>query len=160
MVITTKVKAALAAGLLVVSCGLSFGAAWSYQGASWQASEQALRATHAEALQAQSARALTDYKRMETLKDEAVKEHALLAAQNAVDSAAAKRSADGLRKQLDRVPSLIATATESALREYATASSELLGNCTAEYQRMADKAQGHAADVQLLLGAWPRNEQP
>jgi hypothetical protein len=33
---------------------------------------------------------------------------------------------------------------------------ELLGLCQAEYRALAEKADGHAADVKALTGAWPR----
>lgn len=158
--LTLKAKLAIAAAVVVVSSGVSFGAAWKYQGGRWQAEVSALKATHADALKAQSDQALADYKRMEKTKDEAIETHRRTAEANRAAAAAAKRTADGLRKRLDQVPSLIATATESALREYAITSSELLGSCTAEYQRMADTAQRHATDVRLLLDSWPRSQQP
>ena len=33
---------------------------------------------------------------------------------------------------------------------------ELLGGCAATYLDLAEKADGHAADVRLLLDGWPR----
>lgn len=158
--LTLKAKLAIAAAVVAVSSGVSFGAAWKYQGGRWQAEVAALKATHAYALKAQSDQALADYQRMEKQKDGAIQESKQAAEANRAAAAAAKRTADGLRKRLDQVPSLITTATESALREYAATSSELLGSCTAEYQRMADTAQRHATDVRLLLDAWPRSQQP
>lgn len=158
--LTLKAKLAIAAAVVVVSSGVSFGAAWKHQEARWKAEVATLKGTHTAALKAQSDKALEDYQRMEKQKDDAIQESKQAAEANRAAAAAAKRTADGMRKQLDKVPSLIATATESALREYATTSSELLGSCTAEYQRMAATAQRHATDVLLLLNAWPRSQQP
>lgn len=158
--LTLKAKLALAAAVVVVSSVVSFGAAWQYQGSRWKADVVNLKEAHTAALKAQADQALADYQRMEKQKDDAIQESKQAAEANRTAAAAAKRTADGLRKQLAKVPSLIATATESALREYAATSSELLGSCTAEYQRMADTAQRHATDVRLLLDAWPRSQQP
>lgn len=155
-VVPPKVKAAIAAGLLVVSCGLSFGAAWSYQGARWEADVATIKEGHQRVLAAQAAKALEDYKRMENSKNEAIKEQAAQLATATRSAAAAGDIVKRLRKQLDTVPDRIATATESALREYAATTSGLLGSCTAEYQRMAGIAQRHAIDVRTLLQAWPK----
>lgn len=158
--LTLKAKLVITAAVVVVSSGVSFGAAWKYQGSRWKATVATLKGTHADALKALSDKALADYNRMEKTKDEAIETHNQAAAADRAAAADAKRTAAGLRKQLDQVPSLIATATESALREYASTTSELLGSCTAEYQRMAATAQRHATDVILLLNAWPRSQQP
>jgi len=160
MGMTIKAKAAIAAAVLVVSCGASFGAAWVYQGNRWAADVATLKANHAEVLKAQADKALKDYQLMEKQKDEAIEQYKKASEADRLAAAAAKRAADGLRKQLNAVPSRIATATEAALREYAATSSELLGNCTDEYRSMAETAQRHATDVRLLLEAWPRSEQP
>ena len=158
--LTLKAKLAVAAAVVVVSSGVSFGAAWQYQGNRWKATVATIKESHTATLKAQADKALADYQRMEKQKDDAIQESKQAAEANRIAAAAAKRTADGLRKQLDKVPSLIATATEFALREYATTSSELLGSCTAEYQQMAATAQRHATDVLLLLNAWPRSDHP
>lgn len=144
------------AGAFVVCCAASFGAGWSIQGTRWQADVATLQAEHARTLKAQSDKALQDYTRMEKIKDEAIQKHKQEAEANRLAADAAKRTADGLRRDLQRVPDLIATATNSALAEYATTASGLLGSCTEEYQRMAETAQRHATDVRALLNAWPK----
>lgn len=143
----------------VVCCAASFGAGWSIQGTRWKADVDTIQGNHARTLKAQSDKALEDYRRMEKAKDEAIQKHKREAEENRLAADAAKRTADGLRRDLRKVPDLIATATHSALAEYATATSGLLGNCTEEYQRMAETAQRHATDVRALLNAWPSSDE-
>lgn len=141
-----------------VSCGASFWGGWIIQGTRWAADVATLKATHAEVLKAQADKALQDYQAMEKQKDEAIEQYRKASEADRLAAASAKRAADRLRKQLNAVPSRIATATEAALREYASTSSELLGNCTDEYRSMAETAQRHATDVRLLLEAWPKGQ--
>lgn len=156
--LTLKAKAAIAVGVLAVSCGISSGIAWNYQGSRWQADVATLKADHVSALKAQSDKALEDYNRMGKQKDDALKEQAAQLVVATRNASAAAASANGLRKQLDKVPSLVAAATQSALAEYATTTSGLLGSCTEEYQRMAEIAQRHATDLRAVLNSWPRGE--
>lgn len=140
---------------LMVALLASYVIGWSHQKALREAEVSALKATHAGALQKMSDESLRAYKAMEETKDAAIK-------QREAESTAAKASAvraatesDRLRKQLATVPDRISTATESAIREYATTSGELLGECTRAYQEVAGQADTHAIDVRVLLNAWP-----
>ena len=77
-----------------------------------------------------------------------------------------RSTAGGLRSDFAGLPDRIASATQPALAEYATA-------CTAVFQELANrggrlaesgaeiarKADGHAADAALMQGAWP-NKNP
>ena len=86
--------------------------------------------------------------------------------QNAIkkiqDANAAARSADlaasGLSKQLGEANKRLSTAPKQTVIEYTVANSELLEACTAEYRSMAEKADGHAIDVERLNGAWPEEK--
>ena len=86
--------------------------------------------------------------------------------QNAIkkiqDANAAARSADvaasGLSKQLSEANKRLSTASHQTIVEYTITSSELLEACTAEYRGMAEKADGHAIDVERLSESWPNNE--
>ncbi|MEG0347222.1 MAG: hypothetical protein RR605_04140 [Acinetobacter sp.] len=84
--------------------------------------------------------------------------------QNAIkkiqDANAAARSADlaasGLSKQLSEANKRLSTAPRQTIIEYTITNSELLEACTAEYRSMAEKADGHAIDVERLSEVWPR----
>ena len=83
--------------------------------------------------------------------------------QNAIkkiqDANAAARSADvaasGLSKQLSEANKRLSTAPKETIIEYTITNSELLEACTAEYRSMAEKADGHAIDVERLSEVWP-----
>ena len=153
-----KVIAAALVAVALVSGGVSGGLAWTYQGNRWGAKVANLEKAHQDALLLATVEANQRYINMENLKDEAIKTRDKELEANRAAAAAAKRAADGMRKQLRDAEASFATATQAALAEYATAQGELLGICTEEYQRMADKAQGHATDVRALINAWPKAE--
>ena len=85
--------------------------------------------------------------------------------QNAIkkiqDANAAARSADlaatGLSKQLSEANKRLSAAPKETIIEYTITNSELLEACTAEYRSMAEKADGHAIDVERLSDSWPEN---
>ena len=86
--------------------------------------------------------------------------------QNAIkkiqDANAAARSADlaasGLSKQLSEANKRLSAASHQTIVEYTITNSELLEACTAEYRSMAEKADGHAIDVERLSEVWPEVE--
>lgn len=86
--------------------------------------------------------------------------------QNAIkkiqDANAAARSADvaasGLSKQLSEANKRLSTASHQTIVEYTITNSELLEACTAEYRSMAEKADGHAIDVERLSEVWPEDK--
>lgn len=149
---TTKAKALIAA----VLAAFLFGAGWLTNG--WRLSGQIaqLKQEHAEQNTRHAAATLHRYTEMERQKDEAIQAHAQLVAENAATADAARAAADGLRRDLARVPRRIAAATREAVDQYAATAAEVLGACTAEYQYMAEQADGHAADVRLMQDAWPK----
>ena len=98
---------------------------------------------------------MATYTKMEKTKDEAIKLAQARATALEADAGRASAAADSLRKQLASVPTRIAAATRAAVDEYAATAGELLGACTAEYQRVASQADGHAADARLMSEAWP-----
>lgn len=90
----------------------------------------------------------------------AKKDRALAAAADrnrvlAVAAAAAGAESDGLRAQLTTADARIATAAESAVRDYAAAANAVLADMDREGAGMARAADGHASDVRTLLDAWP-----
>ena len=86
--------------------------------------------------------------------------------QNAIkkiqDANAAARSAElannGLSKQLSEANKRLSTAPHQTIVEYTITNSELLEACTAEYRSMAEKADGHAIDVERLSEVWPEEK--
>lgn len=73
------------------------------------------------------------------------------------DAAAARSESDGLREQALFAARRLADAATppAAVAEYAVTVNELFDNCQRDYQSMAEKAAGHAADVATLIAAWP-----
>ncbi len=86
--------------------------------------------------------------------------------QNAIkkiqDANAAARSADlaasGLSKQLSEANKRLSAAPKETIIEYTITNNELLEACTAEYRSMAEKADGHAIDVERLREIWPEEK--
>ncbi|MCT8090730.1 hypothetical protein H0920_10565 [Acinetobacter sp. C_4_1] len=86
--------------------------------------------------------------------------------QNAIkkiqDANAAARSADlaasGLSKQLSEANKRLSTASDQTIIEYTITNSELLESCAAEYRSMAEKADGHAIDVERISEVWPEDK--
>jgi len=74
------------------------------------------------------------------------------------DSNSAKSAIDRLSKQIDTASSRMSTATRETIIEYTITNSELLEACTAEYRSMAEKADGHAIDVERLREVWPEDK--
>ena len=71
------------------------------------------------------------------------------------DADRSRAAACSLRQQLAASRGRIASAPATAVADYASAVTDVLGECTAEYQRVAAAADGHAADAAALMRAWP-----
>ena len=71
------------------------------------------------------------------------------------DAAAARAAAGSLRDKLTEARRSLAQHSPATVLDYATTAAELLGECSAEYQRVAEQADGHAADAEALIRAWP-----
>ena len=71
------------------------------------------------------------------------------------DAAAARAAVGSMRDQLTEARRSLAAHSPTTVIDYATTASELLGECTAEYQSLGEKADGHAADAATLMRAWP-----
>ncbi len=166
----THIAAALVAG------ALAFGAAWQVQ--AWRYGEQIsdlkrehaeavassanqiydLKLEHAEAVasSAKSALKLTEHYREKA--DAAVRKAEARSAQNKRDADALRAELDGLRGDIANVPDRIRSATREAVDQYAATATVVFEHCARRYSDMAEKAQGHAATVQLLMDAWPTND--
>ena len=89
------------------------------------------------------------------------KDDALLEASNRAN--ANKAAADnlavvnrGLRNDLANQRSNLSTASLDAVRKYATAANSVFGECSAENERLAGEASGHASDSLMYQRAWPK----
>ncbi len=111
---------------------------------------------HATALASANQKALDDTIKMQRTKDDAIKAAEQRAKTQAAAAANARADADRLRAQLDGVPASLASATDGAVREYASAASVVFARCVGAYQELAGVADGHAADVRLMLESWPQ----
>ena len=144
------------AATAIVAGALAFGGGWKVQAWRYDAQIADIQAQHATALARANQKALDDTIKMQRTKDEAIKAAEQRAKTQAANAANARADADSLRAQLDGVPARIASATDSAVREYAHAASVVFAECVRSYQELAGKADGHAADARLMLDAWPK----
>lgn len=144
------IAAALVAG------ALAFGAAWQVQ--AWRYGEQiaTIKRQHTDAAlsSARNALKLTEHYRENA--DAAVKKAEARAAQNKRAADALRAELDGLRGDIANVPDRIRSASREAVDQYAAAATVVFGECAARYSELAEKAQGHAATVQLLMESWPK----
>ena len=143
----------IAAGVVLV---LAFAAGWAAQGWRMGAEYAALEMRYATRLAQAHENALTEYARLEKVKDDAIRQAEIEAEKNAATAAVAARAADRLRGDLANVRASIAAAPRPAVDQYAATASELLGACAAEYQWMAEQADKHLVNERLLIDAWPR----
>lgn len=63
---------------------------------------------------------------------------------------------DSLRDTIGELDRQVATVSTSARIEYAHSLADVLGECTAEYIKMAKSADGHARDSEMIYQAWPK----
>ncbi|WP_393945893.1 hypothetical protein [Comamonas sp. J-3] len=139
---------------------------WRLSGQVEQAQEQKAQAERALVLEQQDrkdqllrarASALETYTRMEAQKNAAIDKQTQRAEANRLAAQQLRTDVDGLHGQLATVPARIAAATSAAVADYAATATKLFGQCTREYAAMAERADGHANDVQALIEAWPEN---
>ena len=149
-----KLKLAICAA--VIALGLAFAAGWAAQGWRMGAEYAALEMRYATRRAQAHENALTEYARLEKVKNDAVKAAEIEAEKNAAAAATAARAADRLRGDLANVRASIAAAPRPAVDQYAATASELLGECSAEYQRVAEAADQHRLNERLLIDGWPR----
>lgn len=89
-------------------------------------------------------------------KDDAIAEANKRANYNAAAATRARNAADSLRDELATARVHMSSANESARAKYAATVETVLGECSREYQSMAEKADGHANDAVMLKESWPR----
>lgn len=110
-----------------------------------------LEAAHAAAIQAARAKEQS----FQTRINEASHAHQQTLARARAQAGAARAELDRLRDDL-AAPFGASESAASAGNLNADPARELLGDCAATYLDLAQQADGHAADVRLLLDGWPR----
>lgn len=74
---------------------------------------------------------------------------------------AARRDADAaanrLSKQLSAANTKLVNASKEASANYAIAANSVFEECSSEYRKMAEKADGHAIDAERLSESFPTN---
>lgn len=142
-----------------VSLAIGFAGGWTANGWRLGAEIAQIKESQSVAVAQGVKETLNTYTKYIQRKDDAVKNAEKRAALAAADSAAVRAESDGLRSQLSDATARIATATDTALREYATTVNAVFEASAERYTDMAGKAQGHATDVQTLIEAWPKAEE-
>ena len=72
------------------------------------------------------------------------------------DYAAAHATAGSLRDAIAAARNRLPTIPTHACQQTADAALVVFGDCTAEVERLASAADGHASDVKTLTEAWPK----
>jgi hypothetical protein len=75
------------------------------------------------------------------------------------DANRARATANSLRSDLNVARARLSAATGNtcaAITEYAHTITDVFEQCTTEYRRVAEDADKHAADAELMRVAWPR----
>ena len=138
-----------------VGAALVFGAGWVANG--WRLGQELaeLKASHTQELAARDHAAFlvgqTISANYQEALNDAIQEQTRLAGAAAV----ALRNAGRLRGQLREADVRIATASATAVRDYAATANQLLGSCSDRYTELAAKADGHALDARTCRAAWP-----
>lgn len=151
--LSPKVWIALAlAGLLAVTHTM----AWRNGSAHTQARWDAAKVVQQRALLAAQSAAAAKTLALQQEKDEAVNAAAQREKKLRSDLAAARATGNGLRDDLAAARSDLSRASVTSLRAYTATLGAVFSECTAEVERLAAAAQGHASDALTLEQAWPK----
>lgn len=140
----------------LVSLALGFGGGWTSNGWRLNAEIAQIKKTQAEAVTKGVTESMEKTVQYQRKKDEALQKAESRAAANAASAATARAESDRLRALLASSSGTISRATHDSLVGYATALSDVFGECQAAAAGLAEKATGHAADVKTLMEAWPK----
>lgn len=110
----------------------------------------------AEQREAENARNAQITADLQTRKDDALTEANKTAQANKLAANALAAVNRGLRDDLTNQRRDLSTASLDAVRKYAATSNAVFGECSAEVERLAGEAAGHAADSVMYQKAWPR----
>ena len=139
-----------------LASALSAGGAWIWQANAYTAKIANMEKAQAEQTATAVKKALDDTVKLQRKKDAALKAAEVRAAALRAAAAGAAAESDSLRAQLAEARVRLPDATVAACRDYALALNTVLDQCQARHRELASKADGHAADVRLLLESWPK----
>lgn len=118
-----------------------------------------IETANAAAVVVATAQVAEEAKRLQGQKDDALKVAQQQIRKNALAADAARIELHRVRIEANRATAAIATATCPAVRDYATTSTSVFGECTVALEEMARLADGHAVDAKALRDAWPTNKE-
>lgn len=150
--------------LAAVSAAIVVGiVAWEYQSNRYTAQILDIKLDHAGEVARMSTEYAASLKRareqsdlLQQTKDEALNAQAQRIQVLQATARTANAQSDRLRTQLAEAARRMPNAPVETLAEYANTVSELFADCQRAYQDVAEKADGHASDVQLMSDAWPK----
>lgn len=114
------------------------------------------RERYAQALAEANAKAKAETQRMKEELEHAQTQHAQRLAEANAAAGAARTAAKRLRGQLATASLQLSQLSGQAVRNYAGAATNILGECAATYQRVAADADRCITDLKLMQDAWPR----
>ncbi|MBP9941739.1 MAG: hypothetical protein KBF33_10170 [Comamonas sp.] len=138
-----------------VGAALIFGAGWAANG--WRLGQDIAQTklAHTQELAARDAGTFAVAQAITTNYQGALNASIQEQARLAGAASVATRNAGRLRDQLSEADKRIATASATAVRDYAATASKLLGQCSDRYTELAARADGHALDTRVCRAAWP-----
>lgn len=133
---------------------LAFGIGWFVQGWRMDAQLNDLKAKHATEISVSLAKAQEETNRLQRIKDEALERANALAQTNAAAADSARNELDRLRHQVSAERRKLDTASRKSLTNYTATLQAVFAECSAEVERLAKAADGHALDARTLKEAW------
>jgi hypothetical protein len=137
----------------------AFVGGFAVQGWRMDAKIAEIETTNAAAVVAATVQVVEESKRLQGQKDDALKVAQQQIRKNALATDAARIELHRVRVEADRATTAIVTATCPAVRDYATTSTSVFGECTVALEEMARLADGHAVDAKALRDAWPTTKE-
>jgi hypothetical protein len=147
----TYITAAIAVAAFVVG--------FAVQGWRMDAKLAEMESANAAAVVAATVQVAEESKRLQGQKDDALKAAQQQIRKNALATDAARIELHRVRVEANRATAAIVTATCPAVRDYATTSTSVFGECTVALEEMARLADGHAVDAKALRDAWPTTKE-
>ena len=143
------------AAAAIAGAAIAAVATWNVQAWRYDAQIADIKAAQAQALALASEETARNFRAINKTYQEAL--NAARTREDVLrrDADRARAESDSLREQLSYAARLIADAPPTTVAEYATTVSELLAVCSRERTFYAEKADGHAADVQTHRESWP-----
>jgi len=137
----------------------AFVGGFAVQGWRMDAKIAEIESANAAAVVAATVQVAEESKRLQGQKDDALKVAQQQIRKNALATDAARIELHRVRVEANRATTAIVTATCPAVRDYATTSTSVFGECTVALEEMARLADGHAVDAKALKDAWPTTKE-